>query len=116
MTPDCAKHIQKIAQKKSKSLDDVHLRIHVQSGGCSGLQYKFTMDYDKVYDYDKEFVDSTGARIVVDTVSFPYVKGCVVDWQDDLVRTGFTVAKNPNAAASCSCGTSFTAKSDSRYD
>lgn len=63
MTPDCAKvrigyyfdmqHIQKIAQKKSKSLDDVHLRIHVQSGGCSGLQYKFTMDYDKVYDYDK---------------------------------------------------------------
>ena len=64
----------------------------------------------------REFVDSSGARIVVDTVSFPYVKGCVVDWQDDLVRTGFTVAKNPNAAASCSCGTSFTAKSDSRYD
>ncbi|KAK8810288.1 hypothetical protein WA538_002863, partial [Blastocystis sp. DL] len=116
MTPECAKHIQKIAKTKKLPLENVHLRIHVESGGCSGLQYKFTMDYDKVYDYDKEFVDASGARLVVDTVSFPYVKGCVVGWQDDLLRTGFSVEKNPNAAESCSCGSSFTAKSDSRYD
>lgn len=64
----------------------------------------------------REFIDATGARIVVDTVSYPYVKGSVIDWQDDLVRTGFTVAKNPNASESCSCGTSFTAKSDSPYE
>lgn len=64
----------------------------------------------------REFVDPSGARIVVDTVSLPYVKGSEVDWEDSLVRTGFVVSKNPNAAESCSCGTSFTAANANPYE
>ena len=116
MTEECAKHVIKLARKKNLSLDAIRLRIAVQSGGCSGLQYKFTMDYDKPYDYDTEFIDPSGARIVVDTVSLPYVKGSTVDWEDSLVRTGFVVSKNPNASESCSCGTSFTAKTINPYE
>lgn len=54
--------------------------------------------------------------MVLDTVSLGYMKGSTVDWEDSLVRTGFVVSKNPNAAASCSCGTSFTAKSSNPYE
>lgn len=64
----------------------------------------------------REFIDPSGARMVLDTVSLGYMKGSTVDWEDSLVRTGFVVSKNPNAAASCSCGTSFTAKSSNPYE
>ena len=64
----------------------------------------------------REFIDPSGARMVLDTVSLGYMKGSTVDWEDSLVRTGFVVSKNPNAAASCSCGTSFTAKSSIPYE
>lgn len=61
-------------------------------------------------------MDPSGARLVVDTVSLPYVKGSEVDWEDSLVRTGFVVSKNPNAAESCSCRTSFTAANSNPYE
>ena len=116
MTDACAERVQKIVKKKNLPLDQLHLRIAVQSGGCSGLQYKFTMDYDKVYEYDKEFIHPSGARLAVDSVSYDYIKGSVVDFEESLVRTGFVVTKNPNAAESCSCGTSFTAKAANPYE
>ena len=64
----------------------------------------------------REFIHPSGARIAVDTVSYNYIKGSVVDFEESLVRTGFVVSKNPNAAESCSCGTSFTAKSSNPYE
>lgn len=64
----------------------------------------------------REFIHSSGARLAVDTVSYDLIKGSTVDFEESLVRTGFVVSKNPNAAASCSCGTSFTAKSSNPYD
>lgn len=45
--------VLRVAKRKNIPLDQIHLRIAVQSGGCSGLQYKFSMDYDKLYEYDK---------------------------------------------------------------
>ena len=73
----------------------------------------------KLYIYDmksREFIHLSGARIAVDSVSYNYIKGSVVDFEESLVRTGFVVSKNPNAAESCSCGTSFTAKSSNPYE
>lgn len=64
----------------------------------------------------REFIHPSGARLAVDTVSYNYIKGSVVDFEESLVRTGFVVTKNPNAAESCSCGTSFTAKTSNPYD
>lgn len=50
---------------------------------------------------------ATGARVVTDTVSYETLRGSTVDWEDTLVRTGFAISFNPNAAASCDCGLSF---------
>ena len=64
----------------------------------------------------REFIHPSGARLAVDSVSYDYIKGSVVDFEESLVRTGFVVTKNPNAAESCSCGTSFTAKAANPYE
>ncbi len=82
------------------------LRVAVIGGGCSGLQYKMDLQ-DKPANRDI-LVESSGIRIVVDPKSALYVTGSELDYIDALQEGGFKV-KNPNAAASCSCGESFSA-------
>lgn len=81
------------------------LRISVKGGGCSGFQYAF--DIEKTRARDDLVVERDGAVILVDPVSLEYMKGSEVDFVDDLMGQSFKV-KNPNAAASCGCGVSFT--------
>jgi iron-sulfur cluster insertion protein len=81
------------------------LRLAVNGGGCSGFQYEFSIaesasDDDIVLEHD-------GARVILDTVSSPFVAGSVLDFVDDLIGQSFRV-NNPNATASCGCGTSFS--------
>jgi len=81
------------------------LRVSVEGGGCSGFQYKFdlvpaTADEDLV-------VERSGARLAVDPVSLPYLDGSEIDFVDELIGASFRI-KNPNATASCGCGTSFS--------
>jgi iron-sulfur cluster assembly protein len=80
------------------------LRVKVVGGGCSGLQYK--MDIDAPKEGDKVF-ERDGARVVVDRKSFLYLNGTVLDFQDSLMNTGFTL-NNPNVKRSCGCGQSFS--------
>ncbi len=80
------------------------LRVKVVGGGCSGLQYK--MDLDDPRQGDKVF-ERDGAKIVVDRKSFLYLNGTVLDFQDSLMKTGFTL-DNPNVKRSCGCGQSFS--------
>ncbi len=80
------------------------LRVKVVGGGCSGLQYK--MDIDAPKKGDKVF-ERDGARVVVDRKSFLYLNGTVLDFQDSLMNTGFTL-NNPNVKRSCGCGQSFS--------
>ena len=80
------------------------LRISVNGGGCSGFQYAF--DVDRSTQDDDVVVERDGARVLVDAVSLQYMDGSVIDFVDDLIGQSFQI-RNPNAVASCGCGTSF---------
>ena len=82
------------------------LRVAIVGGGCSGLQYKMDLQ-DQPANRDI-VVESSGVRVVVDPKSALYVTGSELDYVEALQGGGFKV-KNPNAAASCSCGESFSA-------
>jgi iron-sulfur cluster assembly protein/iron-sulfur cluster insertion protein len=79
------------------------LRIYVEQGGCSGLQYGMTFDEPRPGDLAAA---SFGVSVLVDAFSAGYVRGTVVDFSDALTGGGFKIS-NPNAAQSCGCGKSF---------
>ena len=81
------------------------LRVFVQGGGCSGMEYGFTFD-DEQNDDDFTF-DNNGVTVLIDSMSMQYLTGAVVDFKDDLNGTRFTI-DNPNAETSCGCGSSFS--------
>eukprot|EP01037_Dinobryon_pediforme_P006563 gene6563-6632_t len=81
------------------------LRIAVNGGGCSGFQYAFEITQEKLD--DDLAVSRDGATILIDSVSLDYVRGSEVDFVDDLIGQSFKI-HNPNAVASCGCGTSFS--------
>jgi iron-sulfur cluster assembly accessory protein len=80
------------------------LRVSVEGGGCSGFQYKFDMEREKAA--DDLVIAREGAIVLIDPVSVQYMAGSEIDFVDDLIGASFKV-KNPNATASCGCGTSF---------
>jgi len=82
------------------------LRVAVIGGGCSGLQYKMDL-VDGPANRDI-LIESQAVRVVIDPKSALFVSGSVLDFSDDLQKGGFKVT-NPNAAAHCSCGESFSA-------
>lgn len=81
------------------------LRVSVEGGGCSGFSYKF--DLVSGTNSDDIVFEKDGACIVVDELSMVYMNGSVIDFVDDLIGQSFQI-KNPNAVASCGCGTSFS--------
>eukprot|EP01024_Parvocaulis_polyphysoides_P076397 TRINITY_DN9923_c1_g1_i5.p4 TRINITY_DN9923_c1_g1~~TRINITY_DN9923_c1_g1_i5.p4 ORF type:complete len:157 (-),score=20.69 TRINITY_DN9923_c1_g1_i5:257-727(-) len=88
--------------------ENLVLRISIEGGGCSGFQYVFSLD-TAVKEDDKLF-EREGAKIACDNVSFEFLKGSTVEYQDDLIRSAFQIAENPNAEQSCGCKASFSAK------
>jgi len=80
------------------------LRVSVEGGGCSGFQYKFGVEQAKAN--DDLVIARDGAVVLIDSVSVGYMAGSEIDFVDDLIGASFKV-KNPNATASCGCGTSF---------
>ena len=80
------------------------LRVSVQGGGCSGFQYKF--DVERERSPDDLVIARDGATVLIDQVSLGYLAGSEIDFVDDLIGASFRV-NNPNAKASCGCGTSF---------
>jgi len=84
--------------------DDLRLRVAVQPGGCSGLQYQLFFD-ERTLDGDID-IDAHGVPIVVDRMSAPYLGGATIDFTDTIEQQGFTI-DNPNASGGCACGNSF---------
>ena len=80
------------------------LRVSVEGGGCSGFQYKFDMERAKAA--DDLVIDRAGAVVLIDPVSVGFMAGSEIDFVEDLIGASFKV-KNPQAKASCGCGTSF---------
>ncbi|MEQ8479058.1 MAG: iron-sulfur cluster insertion protein ErpA [Hoeflea sp.] len=81
------------------------LRVSVEGGGCSGFSYKFDLD-DEPGD-DDIVLERDEARVLIDQVSLVYMAGSEIDFVDNLMGQAFQI-RNPNAVASCGCGTSFS--------
>ncbi len=81
------------------------LRLAVTGGGCSGFQYNFALDGTRMD--DDLLIEEEGAKILIDPVSLDFLAGSEIDFTDDLIGQAFKV-NNPNATASCGCGTSFS--------
>jgi iron-sulfur cluster assembly accessory protein len=90
-----------VARETGKSA----LRVSVEGGGCSGFSYKFDLvDHRKD---DDVAIEKNGATVLIDELSLVYMGGSVIDFVDDLMGQSFQI-RNPNAVASCGCGTSFS--------
>tara|TARA_R110002124_G_C8972158_1_gene515264 strand:+ start:9509 stop:9877 length:369 start_codon:yes stop_codon:yes gene_type:complete len=81
------------------------LRISVDGGGCSGFSYKYDL-VDTALE-DDLVLRRDGATILIDPISLPFLEGSEIDFVDDLMGQSFQI-RNPNATASCGCGTSFS--------
>jgi iron-sulfur cluster assembly accessory protein len=83
------------------------LRVSVEGGGCSGFQYKFDIEPEPKTAPEDLVIEREGGKIVVDPVSLQYMAGSAIDFVDDLIGASFKI-ENPQATASCGCGTSFS--------
>ena len=110
VTPQPAVTLTDAAEKKVQLLldveqrDDLMLRIAVQPGGCSGLRYQLFFD-NRHLDGDQQHTQGR-VTVTVDRMSAPYLAGAVIDYEETLMKQGFSI-DNPNAAGSCACGDSF---------
>jgi iron-sulfur cluster insertion protein len=86
------------------TLVNVALRVFVQGGGCSGMEYGFTFD-EEANDDDFTF-EQNGVRVLIDSMSMSYLTGAKIDYKDDLSGARFVI-ENPNAQTTCGCGSSF---------
>ena len=83
---------------------DLKLRVFVQGGGCSGMQYGFTFDEEQNEDdFDLSY---DGVKLLVDSMSAQYLQGANIDYVENDMGASFTI-KNPNAQTTCGCGSSF---------
>jgi iron-sulfur cluster assembly accessory protein len=96
---------RRIARILAAESGDVALRVSVSGGGCSGFQYGFDLDSTRAA--DDLVVERDGAVVLIDAVSLPFMGGAEIDFVDDLMGQSFQI-HNPNATASCGCGTSFS--------
>ncbi len=105
VTESAVERIRAVMAKEGIEPEEGGLRLGVKGGGCSGLSYAISFDarprpQDRVFEFD-------GVRVFVDPKSLVYLRGITLDYEETLIRQGFTFS-NPNATRSCGCGTSFS--------
>lgn len=84
---------------------ELALRVYVTGGGCSGFQYGFS--FEETIDEEDTLIEKEGVKVIVDAMSYPYLVGSKVDYQEGLQGSRFVV-ENPNASSTCGCGASFS--------
>ena len=102
LTDRAAKRVSRIL---SKEPEGTVLRISVAGGGCSGFQYEYNLVQEKPTN-DDTVLAKGDAVVLIDSMSLEFMGGAEIDFTDDLIGQSFQI-KNPNAIASCGCGTSF---------
>ena len=107
LTPAAASAVNELMAKRE--LEGYSLRVYVGGGGCSGFQYGMALD-NNILETDLVFHQGD-VSVIVDPNSFQYLKGATVDYVDELMGSGFQI-ENPNAVASCGCGSSFRTTND----
>lgn len=102
LTQNAANRINAILAKQTAA---TMLRVSVDGGGCSGFSYKF--DFETEANADDLIVELDGAKVAIDEMSLEFLGGSEIDFSTDLIGAAFKI-NNPNATASCGCGTSFS--------
>ncbi|MDC9728462.1 MAG: iron-sulfur cluster insertion protein ErpA [Methyloprofundus sp.] len=102
-TDNAAKKVGSLIAEEGN--DDLKLRVYISGGGCSGFQYGFTFDEDVAEDDTK--VENDGVTVLIDSMSIQYLNGAEIDYKEDLSGSQFVI-RNPNAATTCGCGSSFS--------
>ncbi len=98
--------VQRINQLlEARNNPDLRLRVYIEGGGCSGFQYGF--QFDETTEEDDLLMEYQGIKVVVDMLSLQYLSGAEVDFKDDIMGSRFLI-NNPNASATCGCGSSFS--------
>ena len=99
-TESAAEQAKVIIAKEDPNL---HLRVYVQGGGCSGFQYGFTLDEAKEEDW---VFETNGIKLLIDPMSGAYFKDATIDYQNDPLNGSMFIINNPNAKSTCGCGSS----------
>ncbi len=94
----------RLAEINAAMGEDKALRVAVEGGGCSGFQYDIRLDVPSDADL---VLEGNGQKVVIDEVSLPFLSDATIDFSEELIGARFVV-DNPNATASCGCGTSFS--------
>ena len=102
-TDNAANKVQNLVSEEGNN--NLKLRIFVTGGGCSGFQYGFT--FDEEVQEDDTIIENKGASLLVDPLSYQYLLGAKIDYQEGLEGSRFVV-ENPMASATCGCGASFS--------
>ncbi|MBW8067227.1 iron-sulfur cluster insertion protein ErpA [Ferrovum sp.] len=102
-TEDAADKVREILVEEGNL--NLKLRVYVTGGGCSGLQYGFS--FEETVDAEDRVITRKGVDMVIDPMSFQYLNGAEIDFQEDLEGSRFII-KNPNATNTCGCGSSFS--------
>ena len=102
-TDNAANKVKQLIEEEGNA--DLKLRVFVSGGGCSGFQYGFT--FDEVANEDDTVMSKNGVQLLIDPMSFQYLVGAEIDYQENLEGAQFVI-KNPNATTTCGCGSSFS--------
>ena len=103
VTESAAKRIAVLLKEEDRP--NLMLRVAVNGGGCSGFSYDFKFD-DTMND-DDTAIERDGVTVLIDEISMEYLAGSQIDYVENLIGAAFQIS-NPNAAASCGCGSSFS--------
>lgn len=103
LTARAVKKVRDLVEEEEN--EALKLRVFITGGGCSGFQYGFT--FDELVADDDTTVEKDGVTVLVDPMSFQYLAGSEVDYTEGLEGSKFVIT-NPNATATCGCGSSFS--------
>jgi iron-sulfur cluster insertion protein len=103
LTDAAARKVQQLILEERNP--ELKLRVYISGGGCSGFQYGFSFDEERAE--DDIAVENDGVTLLVDPLSFQYLMGAEVDYTESLQGAQFVI-RNPNAATTCGCGSSFS--------
>ncbi len=102
-TANAAAKVKQLIEEEGNP--NLKLRVFISGGGCSGFQYGFT--FDETINEDDTVTEKDGVQLLVDPMSFQYLIGAEIDYQENIQGAQFVI-KNPGATSTCGCGSSFS--------
>lgn len=102
-TENAASKVKQLIEEEGNN--NLNLRVFVSGGGCSGFQYGFI--FDELISEDDTVMERDGVKLLVDPMSFQYLIGAEIDYQENIQGAQFVI-KNPGATSTCGCGSSFS--------